>query len=92
MTIHGSYRYPWNPSVAPSYDIVKLILVFDRMRDTTDIPDPHVDTQVYRECVPGIFNSKAINVREHLKGQVKKSVSNDLAPLLEELADVSVAM
>ena len=92
MAIHGSYRYPRKPSAAPSYDIVKLILVFDRTRDTTDIPDPHVGTQVYRECVPGIFNSKAINVRGQLKGQVKESVSNDLAPLLEELADLPVAM
>ena len=92
MAIHRSYRYARNPRAAPSYDIVKLILVFDRTRDTTDIPDPHVGAQVYRECVPGIFNSEAINVRGQLRGQVRESVSNDLAPLLEELADLPVAM
>ena len=83
MAIHGSYRYRRRPTVAPSYDIVKLILVFDRTRDTTDIPDLNLDSQVYRECVPDIFNSKAINVRGRLKGQLKESVRNDLAQFLE---------
>ena len=83
MAIHGSYRYRRRPTAAPSYDIVKLILVFDRTRDTTDIPDLNLDSQVYRECVPDIFNSKAINVRGKLKGQLKESVRNDLAQFLE---------
>ena len=92
MTIHESYRYPRKPQGAPTYDIVKLILAFDRTRQATDIPDPHLGTQVYRECVLDIFNSKAIDVGECLKGRVKTSVSDDLASLLEELNDLSVAM
>ena len=91
MAIRGSYRYSRNPSAAPPYDIVKLILVFDRTRDATDIPDPHLSTKTYRECVLGIFNSEAINVRKQLKGQARKPVENDLAPLLKEVADLPVA-
>lgn len=85
--LESSYVYPRNPGQGdPPYHIVKLIVEFTAIRTARNLPNPHRAMAAYRQCVPQIFGSQAINVYAQLgTTRTRQVLENDLRPVLDEL-------
>ncbi len=86
--LENSYIYPRNPVGDPSYHIVKLVVGFEAIRTSRNLPNPHRSRTAYENSVPQIFGSTAIDVFSRLgTTAARTALEADLRPVLDELRE-----
>lgn len=91
-TLENSYIYPRSPREhGPSYHIVKLVVRFNAIRGSRNLPNPERARAAYENAVPQIFSSRPVDVNAALQTPATwLTTQNDLQPVLDELQEQGV--